>query len=388
MKSFDLIVNDELLMVLKELNIFQARSGMQKNSEYSYITRYKIGEKIEFERYTSIEEYSTFASGNIFVSSGSFSSLASSLPIGSKIGRYVSLAPGLAAMGFRHPIESVCMNSACFNFSRENIASYFDNYERNNGSVLKTAVPTPQPQNRPIYIGHDVWIGKNVTIMGGINIGNGAVIASNSIVTKNVEPYSIVAGSPAVHKKYRFTNDICKEFEEIQWWEYELGDIYKKGLDFSNPIKFINNFKLLKNEMGLLKVKRFNPYVYKFYGLTESKIIFDEHDNYLCFDIKNKRLVKINLKNKITIKDEFVIPISLEIKTNISFLYLKNYGVINISSELDFDLVCSHEDINYEIIKNISGFSIKINDLYLSSRKSDNFSLMPHLKEWEIFHAL
>ena len=48
-----------------------------------------------------------------------------------------------------------------------------------------------------VKIGNDVWIGMGATIMSGIKIGNGAVIGAGSIVTKDVEPYTIVAGIPA-----------------------------------------------------------------------------------------------------------------------------------------------------------------------------------------------
>ena len=49
----------------------------------------------------------------------------------------------------------------------------------------------------PIHIGDDVWIAANVTILKGVKIGDGAVIAAGSVVTKDVEPMSIVAGVPA-----------------------------------------------------------------------------------------------------------------------------------------------------------------------------------------------
>lgn len=45
-----------------------------------------------------------------------------------------------------------------------------------------------------VTIGHDVWIGHNATIMPGIVIGNGSVIGTGAVVTKDVEPYSVVAG--------------------------------------------------------------------------------------------------------------------------------------------------------------------------------------------------
>jgi len=48
-----------------------------------------------------------------------------------------------------------------------------------------------------VEIQDDVWIGSNCTILDGVVIGKGSVIAAGSVVTKSVEPYSIVAGVPA-----------------------------------------------------------------------------------------------------------------------------------------------------------------------------------------------
>lgn len=49
----------------------------------------------------------------------------------------------------------------------------------------------------PIIIGDDVWIGANAIILPGVSIGEGAVIAAGSVVTKNVDPFTIVGGNPA-----------------------------------------------------------------------------------------------------------------------------------------------------------------------------------------------
>jgi acetyltransferase-like isoleucine patch superfamily enzyme len=49
----------------------------------------------------------------------------------------------------------------------------------------------------PITIGNDVWIGAKATVLAGVTIGDGAIIASGAIVNRDVEPYTIVGGSPA-----------------------------------------------------------------------------------------------------------------------------------------------------------------------------------------------
>jgi len=56
-------------------------------------------------------------------------------------------------------------------------------------------------------IGHDVWVGYGSIILGGVNIGNGCIIAAGSIVTKDLDPYWIYAGSPAKKIKKRFDSE-------------------------------------------------------------------------------------------------------------------------------------------------------------------------------------
>ena len=56
-------------------------------------------------------------------------------------------------------------------------------------------------ESKPIVIENNVWIGERSAILKGVTIGEGAIIASNSVVTKNVMPYTIVAGNPAIFVK-------------------------------------------------------------------------------------------------------------------------------------------------------------------------------------------
>ena len=50
----------------------------------------------------------------------------------------------------------------------------------------------------PVKIGNRVWIGDKVTILPGVTIGEGAVVAANAVVAKDVPPYCVVAGNPAI----------------------------------------------------------------------------------------------------------------------------------------------------------------------------------------------
>ena len=60
----------------------------------------------------------------------------------------------------------------------------------------------------PIVLEDDVWIGQDSIILSGVTIGRGSVIAAGSVVTKSVEPYSIVGGNPARLIRYRFDDEL------------------------------------------------------------------------------------------------------------------------------------------------------------------------------------
>ena len=69
-------------------------------------------------------------------------------------------------------------------------------------------------------IGNDVWIGTEAMIMAGVKVGDGAIIASRSVVTRDVEPYSVVGSNPARHIRYRFTTDQIDMLLEMRWWDW------------------------------------------------------------------------------------------------------------------------------------------------------------------------
>ena len=58
-------------------------------------------------------------------------------------------------------------------------------------------IPAQGLRVKPVIIGNDVWVGAGCFILRGVTIGDGAVVGANSVVTGDVPPYSVVAGSPA-----------------------------------------------------------------------------------------------------------------------------------------------------------------------------------------------
>lgn len=137
-----------------------------------------------------------------------------------KIGRYNSLGPNVRYFGANHPMNFASMSP------------YF--YSKEWGRYNVTDIP-----RSTLTIGNDCWIGYNTIILSNCKkIGNGAVIGAGSIITKDVEPYSIMIGAPAKVKKYRFEKDVIALLEESEWWLLEPDELIKFYNFIDNPTKF------------------------------------------------------------------------------------------------------------------------------------------------------
>jgi virginiamycin A acetyltransferase len=84
---------------------------------------------------------------------------------------------------------------------------------------------SPFDRRRDTIIGNDVWFGTNAVIMPGVTIGDGAIIGAYSVVTKSVEPYSIVAGNPAKLVRKWFADDVINQLLLIKWWDWDYDKI-------------------------------------------------------------------------------------------------------------------------------------------------------------------
>ena len=83
-----------------------------------------------------------------------------------------------------------------------------------------------------VTIGHDVWIGHGAIVLAGRNIGTGAVVAGGAVVTKDVAPYTIVAGNPARVIRPRFAASVAERLQALAWWDWDHGALHSALGDF------------------------------------------------------------------------------------------------------------------------------------------------------------
>ena len=87
-------------------------------------------------------------------------------------------------------------------------------------------------QSRVAHIGHDTWIGARAMIKPDVTLGHGAVVAAGAVVTKDVDPYTIVAGTPAKPLRLRQPRDIAERLIALAWWDWSHDAIGAAVQDF------------------------------------------------------------------------------------------------------------------------------------------------------------
>ncbi len=146
----------------------------------------------------------------------------------SKIGKFCSIGNEVMIGMHLHPTQLVSTYPGFYHNYK-----YTINFHRNDDIQVTPA---------DIKIGNDVWIGNRALIFGGITIGDGAIIGAGAVVTKDVEPYDIVAGVPAQMIRKRFPKHIVDRLLAIRWWDYDDEIIKRYSELFGHPETFIDSF--------------------------------------------------------------------------------------------------------------------------------------------------
>lgn len=144
-----------------------------------------------------------------------------------EIGKFTSIASHVCINPVQHPMDRVTQHHMTYRRVAYDFAETDDE------------VLFDWRRTHRVKIGHDVWIGHGAVIMKGVEIGTGAVIGSGAVVTKNVEPYTIVVGTPAKPIKRRFSEEVAEKLLEIAWWDWPREKLEAHFHEFNNIDAFI-----------------------------------------------------------------------------------------------------------------------------------------------------
>jgi len=138
-----------------------------------------------------------------------------------KIGKRTNIASGVYITTFDHPIVGASTGYPLFDARDE----------------IKNERYAKLSRRQSVSIGSDVWIGYRCCILRGVAIGDGAVIGAQSVVTKDVEPYSIVGGVPAKLIRKRFPEGVIRQLLDLKWWDWPDEKIKRNVRFFSTNLK-------------------------------------------------------------------------------------------------------------------------------------------------------
>jgi acetyltransferase-like isoleucine patch superfamily enzyme len=179
----------------------------------------------KFNNYNTIYKYTRLRDSEL----GDYSYVARNSQIyNTKIGKFCCIGPNVMMGMGAHPSSQFVSSHPLF-YSTLGQSSGLVIVDKN----LFDEFPSTE-------IGNDVWIGNNAIIKYGVTIGDGAIIGAGAVVTKDVEPYSIVGGVPAKIIKYRFTQGQIEFLQNFKWWDKDFEWIKANKHKFENIEQFIS----------------------------------------------------------------------------------------------------------------------------------------------------
>jgi phosphonate metabolism protein (transferase hexapeptide repeat family) len=137
-----------------------------------------------------------------------------------EIGKFSNIAAFTRIGATDHPLET----AACHHFLYRS-QDYWDD-------VGSDATFFARRRARIATIGHDTWIGNGAMIKPELTLGHGAVVASGAVVTKDVAPYTIVAGTPARVLRQRQPTHVAERLIALAWWDWDHVTLRDRLEDF------------------------------------------------------------------------------------------------------------------------------------------------------------
>lgn len=136
------------------------------------------------------------------------------------VGKFANIASFVRIGATDHPMHTASMHHFMYRSD-----DYWDDAGRDQAFFAHR-------KSRRARIGHDTWIGHNAQIKPEITVGHGAIVASGAVVTRDVPPFMIVAGVPAIPIRRRFPEDVANRLMALAWWDWDHDRIRAALEDF------------------------------------------------------------------------------------------------------------------------------------------------------------
>ena len=126
-----------------------------------------------------------------------------------EVGAFANLAAMVRIGPTDHPMQAAAQHHFLYRSSY-----YWDDAEDDAAFFAHRA-------SRRTVLGPDCWLGHGVIVKPEVTMGAGAVAASGAVVTKDVAPFMIVAGVPAVPIRARFAAPVVERLLALAWWDWD-----------------------------------------------------------------------------------------------------------------------------------------------------------------------
>jgi phosphonate metabolism protein (transferase hexapeptide repeat family) len=136
------------------------------------------------------------------------------------IGKHANIASAVRVGATDHPLDRASLHHFMYRS-----ASYWDDAEDDADWFARRRA-------RRTAIGHDTWIGHAAMVKPEVTVGHGAVVAAGAVVTKDVAPYTIVAGVPAARVRDRQPPAIAERLIALAWWDWSHARLRETLQDF------------------------------------------------------------------------------------------------------------------------------------------------------------